>query len=153
MVKNKVDPCMLCGEAPCACFTVSKPQPKKRIEPPEPVTVVEVESQLLPEVPKRSFRDAMRSAASQAPPPQPAARPKPIAPPRIKVEVNEQEALFAAAVRALGPLLRYDEQEKYRAILTSSPSIEERRVVWRARRRYELEEASSDAGDATGGQG
>lgn len=139
MVRNKLDPCIFCGEAPCVCNAPAKPVPKKRVQPvpvESEVAPVAIEQPGPPAPPQRkpSFKEAMKAAAAAAPP-RPVDPPPPPKPVRKQREVNEADALFAAAVRALAPLLAPYEREKYRVIITSTPGPEERKVVWKARRR------------------
>jgi len=91
---------------------------------------------------KKLFAEAMRAKAAQAPPPPPPI-PKQT---RQHRAVNPEAAMFEAAVRALGPLLAPQEREKYRAILTSEPTLEEQRLVWKARRSELTGSVSEDAG-------
>lgn len=153
MARNKVDPCIFCGEAPCGC---NKPAPKPKAKKPKPEgPIVErvgdraapapmtgqagAPDAATPPLKKSSFLSAMKDAAASAPPPLPTPKPPVRARVHQRQAVNEDEALFAAAVRALGPLLAPSEKEKYRVILTSTPTQEERLVVWKAQRRFEKE--------------
>lgn len=142
MVKSKVDPCMFCGEAPCVCNKPIKAEPKKRAARPKPEEPIAQElggTSPTPEVgdgvvaKKLDFKAAMKArAAATPPPPPPPAKPKAV---DRRQSLNEDDVLFAAAVRALGPLLREDEREKYRVILTSTETPQERMMIWKARRR------------------
>lgn len=141
MAKAQLEECLICGEIPCACFAVKeKPKPRAKQPAAPPVKVEKADE---PAAPKPSFKDAMKAAALMAPPP-PVSRPL-LKVAHVKREVNEADALFEAAIRDLRDLLHPDEMKKYAAILTSNPTAEERKVVWKARRR---EATNADMGTA-----
>lgn len=134
MASSKVEECMICGELPCVCFVKIKAPPKPRARKTLVPKTPELAVTPSPPARGKSPFAAMKAAAAAAPPPhiQPEQEVK-----RHVIAVDEQEALFAAAVRALGDMLAPHEQERYQAILTSEPTIDEKRIVWKARRRVE----------------
>jgi hypothetical protein len=129
MPRNKIDPCLFCDEAPCACNKpVKKAAPvRKKVEPS---ISSDQDSSRQEDPPKKSSSHlaAMKVAAAAAPP-------KP--PPPVKVtvkQVSDEDLLFNDAIRNLGPLLAPEEKEQYAAIITSRPSPAERKAIWKLRR-------------------
>lgn len=148
MARNKVDICIFCEEAPCACNTSKKPVVKKRVKVREPeasdakldtLDKTDISPARDLEAKKKLFAKAMKAKAAEAPPPPPPAPPKQTYTHRA---VNKEQAMFEAAVRALGPLLAPDERAKYRAILTTEPTMEEKKLVWKERRNASFDEES-----------
>lgn len=135
---SKVDPCMLCGCAPCEC---NKPVPKTRVpRKPKPVVDVELPDVVEPTPPpapkKRTAFSAMKAKA------------RPVAEvadnnsshvslgaPRGSDAVTAEKAVFDEAIRALAPILHSSERVRYASIINSEPTPAERRVAWQERRR------------------
>lgn len=125
---SKVDPCMICGELPCECNkpTIKAPVIKPPITPEaasqarEAIFAASVAAKkaMVP------FVEAMKNASTAL-----------AKIPDRKISIDIDQAMFESAVRALGPLLAEKEKEKYRAILTSLPTAEEKRLVWIERRK------------------
>jgi hypothetical protein len=119
-MKSKVELCMICDELPCVCGKPSKPKPQIKVDPVVPVgpsaAQVAIQRQL----------SAQRRAEHQARFTPPAHR--------TPSSVNADDASLALALRALEPIMHQESRETYRAILTSVPTLDDRRAAWRSRR-------------------
>lgn len=149
MPKIRPEACMICTPDPCECFAPKskvKPRPKKsRPAAPE---VVEVAAPPLPDQRERQdLRAKMKAAAANAP--RVAIRVQQterqhrrkietdmVRPaPAIRPVISDDQLLLNAALRALGDILAPEECEQYKMIIGSSPSADERKAEWKARRR------------------
>lgn len=119
---SKVEPCMLCGELPCACNT-KKPLPKKKSER----RIRRVEDTQLPES-KADMRRAMKIAASDKPEPEPE---PPTRWERIIAHAQEVSNETDAAIRVLlnADILHPDERAKYAHL----QSVTDRAKAWKER--------------------
>jgi hypothetical protein len=137
---SSVEPCLLCGQMPCACGKPAKPKAatsrKRASSLSEPTEVVREE----PVVKRQSMTDRMRARAAQAPaPPRPVEAPvraKPTAKSAELPELAPDELIELAAIRLLDNAfgVEGDAVTRYRPYLEKPPSLAERRAAWRGRR-------------------
>lgn len=138
---SMVEPCLICGELPCACGKPAKPRAasRKRATPlSKPAEVAHEE----PVVVRQSMTDRMRARAAQAPvPPKPVEAPvraKPTAKSAELPELAPEDLQTVAAIRIFAE--RFDvelaepDRIKYGPYLEKPPSLAERRAKWKGRR-------------------
>lgn len=126
--------CMLCENNPCTCF--KKERPKRAPKPRAAPKVEDVELATEPAPKKSNALAAMKARAKKAESP---ASPQPIeSPPEVEVPADISPEL-ASALRALEPIMHPDEKAKYKTLLESEPSLEEKRVTWNNIREYRKE--------------
>jgi hypothetical protein len=130
MARKAMEECLICGETPCACFSAKKAAKKKPVAKKEKATEAPQPKK------KLSPQEAMKAAAAAGKAAPQKVSPSPAeevhAPPQR--QLNNDEVLFAGAVRALKEILHPDEIERYRGIVTSEPSTGERALLWRLRK-------------------
>lgn len=123
---SKLDPCMICDEAPCVCGRKVKttPAPRKR--------AVKSATTEVPVV-KVSPADAMRLAAlSKVTKPAPIVEVLQVA---TEHEIPITDPEFRVAVRALADLLHTSELSRYSSIVRAEPDATERALIWKGKRR------------------
>ena len=127
MASSKVDACIFCGLVPCECN--KKPAKKAaRAKPPKPELPPEEKK------PASNHLDKIRAAASAAPKREPI--PEPTAK-KIVTEISEDDIIFNAAVRNLGPLLCEEDRQQWAGVITSPPHPDEVKIMWKSRRKDE----------------
>lgn len=146
---------MICAPDPCECFT-----PKKKVVTPRKRPVEEPVQQASPlelpdsQAPRQDLRARMKAAAAAAPAVQiERVQPKPTrrtaetelvkTAPAPRPTLSDDQVLLNAALRALGPILHSQEQDRYRMLLGSTPTQAERKAEWKARRRWQQVESST----------
>lgn len=138
---SMVEPCLICGEMPCACSKPAKPKAapsrKRASSLPKPTEDVHEE----PVVIRQSMADRMRARAAQAPaPPLPVEAPvraKPTAKSAELPELAPDDLLTVAAIRVFASKFDVElsaaDQNRYGPYLNKQPSLAERRAAWRGR--------------------
>lgn len=118
---SKIEACMLCGEVPCACNQrVSRPRSIKVPAPVEPEQVRPPTRAVaaMKNAARTSRRERLESAYTV---------------PTGAAPAYSEDAVLAAALRAIGPIMHETERARYRVILTSQPSVGDRASAWRGR--------------------
>lgn len=131
---SKVETCIFCFCKPCACDGKSATKPVKvRLITSAP-TQAAPEKRINP-----SLRAAMARMATDAPE-RPAMPSKPDQRPTVNpvtvLTATDEELIFEEAIRNLhaAGMLSHDDTERYRMILTSAQSPEDRLATWKAKR-------------------
>jgi hypothetical protein len=122
---SKVEACMICDQVPCIC-NAKTAAPKKNTSAQRP-----------------SMTDRMRAGmAAQAAAKRPATATPDATPGRSVSEsrviptTDVEQLIEDEAIRALEPLMRSEDKEKYKTVLTSTLSLSEKAMVWRWRREH-----------------
>jgi hypothetical protein len=141
------DPCLICDEVNCRCGKAPKPekvvrkrspkkaQPAAPAPDPEPVQQVASEPHPLdaPPAPKASARAAMKARAARSRTPAPVA-PTPAPVVQVKqVPTSAEPDVMQDAIRALEPILAYEEKVTHAKVLARTTSSD-RAAAWRERR-------------------
>lgn len=116
--KNKIQPCIFCGQAPCGCGSkaekklVTKKKPKSNKAPVTPIT----DETSTWEPPKEEAVNRFKNIEEE----------------KIK---TEDDLIFEEAIRNLEPILTYKDKKKYEHILNPPiPAAVERKLIdWRER--------------------
>ena len=148
MAKAKTEACMLCLPDPCECFAPKKPTARQKRPVVAVIPTQETPVEVAPQPPRQDLRAMMKAAAANAPvvgikPVQVQANRRAVPTqdnllgelqPAARPVISDEQVLLNAALRALAPIMHDEEREHYRMLLGSSPTYDERRVEWRARR-------------------
>lgn len=139
---SKVEECILCESIPCVCGKAA-PKPKKPAAPRKakaepaikaaPVVKTEEIDLATPSSKVNAFA-AMKAAAKPIDRQVPDSVASSAGPAGSAISSADEKAVFDQAVRVLAPILHPVERAKYRDVIESEPTIEERRRAWRTRR-------------------
>lgn len=168
MAKRTVDPCIFCTALPCVCDGPVKQKRTGKRLPSVPIlntVTVELPADDVPPQSATSRLDRMRAKAAEDAARMPAPRPVEALSPsrrirtrepgeskqidtekvkaRIASTLDEDTVVLNGAIRALEPLLSLNDRIKYSSILESQPSLDEQKLLWKARHRDRQAAASS----------
>lgn len=59
--------------------------------------------------------------------------------PAARPVLSDEQLLLNAALRAIGDIMHPDEQAQYKMIIGSTPTSDEKRAEWKARRKAHVE--------------
>lgn len=122
MPRSKTETCLLCDQVPCECGSTKRSKPVIKVASAPPVEQGPTPAQIAMQA--QLAKQRREAQAKRFTPPSH----------RTVGRVDSGEALLSLALRALEPIMHDESKEKYRAILTAPPTLDERSTSWRARR-------------------